>query len=104
MRSARVTTVPDGETREIRRSESNVWSRRTSACALSTLPTFGNAERHLDQAHVGDRHVSAIRILADAGTSNGNEKSTTSLLLFVVAVGLFVYGACCLIEARYRKL
>lgn len=27
-----------------------------------------------------------------------------SVLLFIVALGLFVYGAFCLIEARYRKL
>lgn len=40
----------------------------------------------------------------DGALSEIAQQAYGSVLLFVVALGLFVYGAYCLIEARYRRL
>ena len=49
-------------------------------------------------------HSSKEAVGLDGALQEIAQQTYGSLLLFVVAVGLLVYGAYCLIEARYRKL
>lgn len=49
-------------------------------------------------------HSSKQAIGLDGALQEISQQTYGSLMLFVVAVGLFVYGAFCLIEARYKRL